>query len=82
MIVVVIGFALGDTIIIKQIGLGLAVAVVIDVGLPRAGHGRDEPPAAEPDHGHDRPIPGTEHDRDAAPIAAAPRPPFQAPNAP
>jgi len=121
MIVVFIGFALGDNIIIKQIGLGLAVAVFIDAtivrvalvpstmvllgdrnwwmprwldrllprldiegeaGLPRAGHGHDEPAAAKPDTGHDRPTPGTEHDRDAAPIAATPRPRGHAPNAP
>src|SRR5680860_1216073 len=35
MIVVFIGFALGDNIIIKQIGLGLAVAVFIDATIVR-----------------------------------------------
>jgi hypothetical protein len=35
MIVVFIGFALGDNIIIKQIGLGLAVAVLIDATIVR-----------------------------------------------
>jgi putative drug exporter of the RND superfamily len=113
MIVVFTGFALGDNIIIKQIGLGLAVAVFIDAtivrvalvpstmvllgdrnwwmptwldrllprldiegeaGLPRATQGHDEPSAAGPDAGPDRPTPGIGRGRDATPIASAPGP--------
>jgi putative drug exporter of the RND superfamily len=36
MIVVFVGFAMGDNIIIQQIGLGLAVAVLIDATIVRA----------------------------------------------
>jgi putative drug exporter of the RND superfamily len=35
MIVVFVGFALGDNIIVKQIGLGLAVAVLVDATIVR-----------------------------------------------